>query len=36
MKNNFGWQDKQEIDTTTSNRIKIINDLPSDDVDEDK
>lgn len=35
MKNNFGWQDKQEIDTTTSNRIEIINDLPSD-VDEDK
>ncbi len=35
MKNNFGWQDKQEIDTTNSNRIEIINDLPSD-VDEDK
>lgn len=34
MKNNFGWQDKQEIDTTHTNRIKIINDLPSD-VDED-
>ena len=33
MKNNFGWQDKQEIDTTKTNRIEIINDLPSD-VDE--
>lgn len=35
MKNNFGWQDKQEIDTTNLNRIEITNDLPSD-VDEDK
>ena len=35
MKNNFGWQDKHEVDTTNSNRIEIINDLPSD-VDEDK
>ena len=34
MKNNFGWQDKQEIDTTGSNKIQIINDLPSD-LDED-
>lgn len=33
MKNNFGWKDKQEVDTTTTNRIEIINDLPSD-VDE--
>lgn len=30
MKNNFGWQDKQEVDTIHTNRIKIINDLPSD------
>lgn len=30
MKNNFGWKDKQEVDTTNSNRIEIINDLPSD------
>ena len=30
MKNNFGWKDKQEIDTTNSNRVEIINDLPSD------
>lgn len=30
MKNNFGWQDKQEVDTTHTNRIEIINDLPSD------
>ena len=35
MKNNFGWQDKHEVDTTSSNRIQIINDLPSD-ADEDK
>lgn len=34
LKNNYGWQDKQEIDTTVSNKIEIINDLPSD-VDED-
>lgn len=33
--NNFNnWSDKQEIDTTVSNKIEIINDLPSD-VDED-
>lgn len=29
MKNNFGWEDKQEIDTTTTNKITIVNDLPS-------
>ena len=29
MKNNFGWQDKHEVDTTNSNRVQIINDLPS-------
>jgi len=34
LKNNFGWVDKQEIDTTHTDRIQIINDLPSD-VDED-
>ena len=33
LKNNFGWVDKQEIDTTHTDRIQIINDLPSD-VDE--
>lgn len=33
--NNFNnWSDKQKIDTTVSNKIEIINDLPSD-VDED-
>lgn len=31
MKNNFGWKDKQEVDTTTVNRVQIVNDLPSDD-----
>lgn len=30
LKNNFGWVDKQEIDTTHTDRIQIINDLPSD------
>lgn len=30
MKNNFGWQDKQEIDTSSTNRVQIVNDLPSD------
>lgn len=35
MKNKCGYKDKQEIDTTSSNRIQIINDLPSD-ADEDK
>lgn len=30
MKNNFGWQDKHEVDTTSSNRVQIINDLPSE------
>ena len=29
MKNNFGWQDKHEVDTTNSNRVQIINDLAS-------
>lgn len=33
LKNNFDWKDKQEVDTTTTNRITIVNDLPSD-VDE--
>lgn len=35
IKNNFGWQDKHEVDTTNSNRIEIINDLPND-ADENK
>lgn len=30
MKNNFGWQDKQEIDMASNNRVQIINDLPDD------
>lgn len=30
LKNNFDWKDKQEVDTITSSRITIINDLPSD------
>lgn len=29
MKNKCGYKDRQEIDTTNSNRIEIINDLPS-------
>lgn len=33
--NNFNnWSDKSEVDTTVSNKVTIINDLPSD-VDED-
>ncbi len=31
LKNNFGWQDKQSIDTTVENRVTIINDLPNGD-----
>ena len=30
LKNNFGWKDKQEIDATTTDRVTIVNDLPSD------
>ena len=30
MKNNFGWQDKQEVDASLNKNITIINDLPSD------
>jgi len=30
LKNNYSWQDKQEIDSNHTDRIKIINDLPSD------
>lgn len=30
LKNNFGWQEKQEIDTTVNNMVTIIDDLPSD------
>ncbi len=30
LKNNFGWQDKKEIDTTSSNKVTIVNDLPND------
>ena len=30
MKNKCGYKDKQEVDTTSINRIEIINDLPSD------
>lgn len=30
MKNNFGWQDKQEVNVAGNNRVTIINDLPND------
>ena len=30
LKINFGWQEKQEIDTTVNNLVTIIDDLPSD------
>lgn len=28
LKNNFGWQDKQEIDATVNNKVEIVDDLP--------
>ena len=31
---NFGWTDKQEIDTNTQGKVTIINSLPKDDEDE--
>lgn len=35
--NNFSqWSDKQEVDTTHIERIQIINDLPSSDLNEDQ
>lgn len=30
MKNKCGYKDRQEVDTTSTNRVEIINDLPSD------
>ena len=30
LKNNYGWQDKQEVDASLNKNITIINDLPSD------
>lgn len=30
LKNNFGWQEKQEIETNVNNLVTIIDDLPSD------
>lgn len=30
LKNNFDWKDKQELDTTSTNRVTIVDDLPSD------
>lgn len=31
---NFGWTDRQEIDTNTQGKVTIINSLPKDDEDE--
>ena len=31
---NFGWTDKQEIDTNTQGKVTIVNSLPRDDKDE--
>lgn len=31
MKNKCGYKDRQEIDTTSLNKVTIVNDLPSDD-----
>lgn len=30
---NFGWTDKQEIDTNTQGKVTIVNSLPKDDED---
>lgn len=34
LKNNYGWSDKQEIESINTNRYNIINDLPKDDNNE--
>ena len=34
LKNNYGWTDKQEIQTNGDNKITIVNSLPKDDEDE--
>lgn len=34
LKNNYGWVDKQETETSTQGKITIINSLPKDDEDE--
>ncbi len=31
---NFGWTDKQEIESTTTNKVTIVNSLPKDKEDE--
>ncbi len=30
LKNNFGWEDKQSVDSNVSNTVTIINDLPDE------
>lgn len=30
LKNNFGWEEKQNVDATVSNKVVIVDDLPSD------
>ena len=30
LKNNFGWEEKQNVDATVSNTVTIIDDLPDD------
>lgn len=31
LKNNYGWTEKQEIETKSKNKVTIINSLPKDD-----
>lgn len=30
LKNNFGWEENNKLDTTVNNMVRIIDDLPSD------
>ena len=34
LKNNYGWTDKQELETNAQGKITILNSLPKDDEDE--
>lgn len=34
LKNNYGWKDKQEIESTETKKVTIINSLPSGEDDE--
>ena len=34
LKNNYGWTDKQELETNTQGKVTIVNSLPKGDEDE--